>query len=155
MIDEKDKKILLNLLMDGRSSYSEIGRNVGMTRQSVYSRIKSLKRKGIIEKFTVELNKKELGLKLKAFVFIVATPVKELRKEAEKRLKNLPEISQINYLYGQFDIMLEILVESIDELTELLRKLQEITMIKKTETFIVYETAKYSPEDPLKRVLHE
>jgi len=155
MIDEKDKKILLSLLIDGRSSYADIGKNVGLTRQTVYSRIKSLKKKGYIKKFTTKLDLKKLDLKLKAYILLKARTKKELRKEAEKKLKRIPQISQMNYLYGQFDILLEVIVRDIDELTSLLKRLHEMQVVEKTETLMVYDIVKYKPEDPVKRVLNE
>ncbi len=155
MIDEKDKKIMLNLLIDGRSSYADIGKNVGLTRQTVYSRIKSLKRKGFIKNFTSKLDLKKLDLKLKAYILLKASPKKELRKDAEKKLKRIPQISQMNYLYGQFDILLEVIVKDIDELTSLLKRLHEMQVVEKSETLIVYDIVKYKPEDPVKRVLQD
>jgi DNA-binding Lrp family transcriptional regulator len=155
MIDEKDKKILSSLLIDGRSSYADIGKNVGLTRQTVYSRIKSLKKKGYIKKFSTKLDLKKLNLKLKAYILLKASTKKELRKEAEKKLKRIPQISQMNYLYGQFDILLEVIVRDIDELTSLLKRLHEMQVVEKTETLMVYDIVKYKPEDPVKRVLNE
>lgn len=153
MLSKKDKSILLNLLTDGRASYSDIGKNVGMTRQTVYSRIKSLKRKGIIEKFSTELDKKALGLKLKAYVFIKASPEKELRKKLSEKIKRIPQISQASYLYGRSDVLLEFIVKDIDELTQILKDMRDMDSVERTETLIVYETIKNNPEDPLKEVL--
>jgi DNA-binding Lrp family transcriptional regulator len=94
-------------------------------------------------------------LKLKAYILLKASTKKELRKEAEKKLKRIPQISQMNYLYGQFDILLEVIVRDIDELTSLLKRLHEMQVVEKTETLMVYDIVKYKPEDPVKRVLNE
>jgi DNA-binding Lrp family transcriptional regulator len=155
MLNQKDKKILLNLAIDGRASYSEIGKNVGMTRQTVFSRIKTLKKKRIIEKFSTQIDRKALGLKLKAFVFISASPEKNIRKQLENRINKIPQISQASYLYGRSDVLLEFIVKDIEELTKILKDLRDMSAVNKTETFIVYETIKYNPEDPIKKVLNE
>ena len=46
MLGKKDKKLLLELLKNGRLSFSKLGRICKMTRQSVFSRIKTLKNEG-------------------------------------------------------------------------------------------------------------
>lgn len=155
MLNKKDKKILMSLVTNGRISYSDIGKSVGMTRQTVYSRIKLLKRKKIIEKFSTQISKRVIGLNLKAYIFIVANPEKKLRKQLEEGLKGMAEVAQIDYLYGRFDILAHVLVRDINELTEILRKIQEMGAVNKTETFIVYDQIKYDPESPVKKVLSE
>jgi len=153
MIDKKDKKILVELLKDGRKSFVNLARSCRMTRQSIFSRIKSLKRKGIIKNFTVNLNQRKLGLNLKVYIIISAIPSEELREKAIKVLVKFPQFSQIHKLFGRFDLLIEALVKDIDELSSIVAKIHKLEMVEKTETMIVYQNVKYNVQHPFESAL--
>lgn len=153
MIDKKDKKILIELLKDGRESFADLARACKMTRQSIFSRIKSLRRKGIIKNFTVNLDQQKLGLNIRAYILISADPLGKFREKATKVLMQLPQISQIHILFGRFDFLVEVLVKDMNELSQLLSKVHELEMINKTETMIVYENIKYDIQHPIENAL--
>lgn len=151
MFDSKDKLLLKELLSDGRQPVTELAKKCGMTRQSIHSRLKELKKKGI--KFTVDIDPSLLGLKLKAYILIIAEPQAKFRRETDKIIKTFREISQIHYLLGRFDIIVEVLVKDVEELRNVLRRIQNLPAVKKTETLMVYETTKFDPKDPIRRLL--
>ena len=153
MIDKKDKKILLELLRDGRKSFVDLARSCKMTRQSIFSRVKSLRRKGIIKNFTVNLDQQKLGLDLRAYILISADPLGKFREKAIKYLSEFPQISQIHILFGRFDFLIEVLVKDVRDLSNLLEKIHELETINKTETMIVYRNVKYDTQHPFEKVL--
>lgn len=153
MIDKKDKKILVELLKDGRKSFADLARSCKMTRQSIFSRIKSLRRKGIIKNFTVDLDQQKLGLNLKAYILISAYPSKKAREKASEILIKFPQISQIHKLFGRFDFLIEILVKDINELSNIVGEIHNLEMINRTETMIVHKNIKYNIEHPIESVL--
>jgi Lrp/AsnC family transcriptional regulator for asnA, asnC and gidA len=153
MIDRKDKKLLVELLKDGRESFSDLAKSCRMTRQSIFSRVKSLKRKGVIKNFTVNIDQQKLGLDIKAYILISAEPLGKFRERALKTLMQLPQISQIHILFGRFDFLIEVLVKDINELSSLLSKIQELEMINKTETMIVYKNVKNNIQHPFESAL--
>ena len=153
MIDKKDKKLLAELLKDGRESFSGLAKSCRMTRQSIFSRVKSLKRKGVIKNFTVNLDQQKLDLNIKAYILISADPLGKFREKAIKTLMQLPQISQIHILFGRFDFLVEVLVKDINELSNLLGRIHELEMINKTETMIVYKNVKYNIQHPFEKVL--
>ena len=152
-LDELDRKLLLDLLMDGRVPYAELGKKYGLSRQAIYNRIQSLKKRGVIKGFTVEVNPRSLGLNLRAYIFIVAEPSREAREESEKLLRKYPQISAIHLLLGRFDVLLDVLVRDIDELKNLLMEIHSLKMVRKTETFIVYQSVKDYPKHPIEGAL--
>lgn len=149
----KDKKILIELLKNSRISFSELGRRCNTSRQVVFSRMKSLKSRGIIKKFTVEVDPEKVGLGMKAYIMIMIEPQRKAREEVNAFLRRCKQISQIHYLFGRSDFLLEVFVRNREELTQLLKNIQKFESITKTETFIVYDTVKCSYEDPVERVL--
>jgi len=143
--------LLRELIADSRQRIVELSRKCGMTRQSVYNRIRKLRERGV--EFTVNLNPRELGLELRAYILITADPNIRFRRETDRIIRQFEEVSQIHYILGRFDIIVEALVKNIDELRSLLRRIQELPAVKKTETLLVYETTKLNGKDPLLRVL--
>lgn len=152
MINEKDKKILKELLKNGRISFADLGRKVHMTRQSVYSRIKSLQHRGIIRKFTINVDKRKLGLNIIAYV-LIDTEHKILKSKQMESLIKLPQISEIHYVFGRHGVILEVRARDMSELSRLIEKVHEFPYIRKTETMIVQSTHKYMPQHPVKGIL--
>ena len=153
MFDNKDLALLKELVKDSRQKITSLARKCHMTRQSAYAKINELNRKGV--EFTVDVNPRDLGLKLRAYVLIVAEPQQKFRKETNEIIKDFREISQIHYLLGRFDIIVEAVVKDVEELRGLLRRIQNLPAVKKTETLMVYETTKVNHRDPLRKVLEE
>ena len=152
MINEKDKKILIELIQNGRISFADLGRKCHMTRQSVYSRIKSLQHRGIIRNFTVNLDKKKLGLNIIAYI-LMDTELKALKSKEIESLVKLPEISEIHHIFGRHSIILEIRARDMNELSDIIKKIHEFPYIRKTETLIVHTTRKFMHNHPAIAVL--
>jgi len=61
-VDDLDKKILRELQLDSRNSFTKIAQNIGVRTAMVSERVKRLTRKGIICGYTAVLNTSELGM---------------------------------------------------------------------------------------------
>ena len=61
-LDKTDIRILKLLANDSRISYAEIAREVHLSRMAVRERVMKMLEEGIIERFTVQLNSKKVGL---------------------------------------------------------------------------------------------
>jgi len=152
MINEKDKKILRELIKNGRISFADLGRKIHMTRQSVYSRIKSLQHRGIIRNFTVNVDKKKLGLNIIAYI-LIDTELKILKSKQMESLIKLPQISEIHSVFGRHAIILEVRAKDMNELSRLIEKIHEFPYIRRTETLIVHTTKKFMPQHPAMGIL--
>ena len=60
-LDVKDRKILYQLDLDSRQSFRSIGRKVGLSKDSVLTRVKNLQEKGIIVDFHTFIDTFKLG----------------------------------------------------------------------------------------------
>lgn len=117
-IDEIDKKILRELEKDGRMSYAELGRKLDLTRVSIRERIVKLKKKGIIEKFTVVVNPEKVDKKLSAFFEIDVDPnhLDEVANELAKEKK----VYSLYLMTGASTLHMHSLLKDQDELEEFL-----------------------------------
>lgn len=82
-IDEIDKKIISFLHRNGRMSFSDIAKEVGLSRAAIQLRVNALMDKNIIERFTVVINSKNIGMSVSAFLNVEVEP-KYLKQVAEQ-----------------------------------------------------------------------
>lgn len=147
-LKKKDKCILRALLQDGRLSYAELGRRCQTNRQVVFARVKKLTEAGIINRFSVCLNAEQFGFSFQAYVLIIAKPDEKLREEFIAFLRTNEHVRRIQLLFGRFDFFLELLFRNKEEMTGFLHAMHAFGAVERTETFIVYQTVKDSPEEP-------
>lgn len=59
--DEIDLRIIGHLLEDARRTFAEIGKEIGISKNTVWNRYKNLTKRGIINGATIQINYKKLG----------------------------------------------------------------------------------------------
>ena len=145
--DQTDWKILDVLKENSRLSTSKISKKTGIPVTTVFNRMKKLEREGLIKNYTINLDQKKLGKLLTAYILIhydISVWDREsTRNELRHQLLSLPNVEEINYISGRFDILLKVRIKDMDELNSLiLSKLRRIPGIGQTETFFVMEEVK-------------
>ncbi len=83
-IDHTDKKLLLELNKNSVAPLYELGEKLGVTYETVSSRIKKLKERGIILKFVPKIVLRSLGYD----TFLIITDLRNLSQEKEKKLES-------------------------------------------------------------------
>jgi Lrp/AsnC family leucine-responsive transcriptional regulator len=155
MLKSKDleKKIILQLLEDGRQPLLQIAKNVGTTRQTVAKKLEQLSSAGLISSFAPKLEPEKFGLTIQAYIFMREDPQSVLRKKNEEIIQSFHQVSEFHRVFGKYDSIIKVLVENNKELTDFVKKLHGLSGVKETETFIVHSTIKNKLEDPFKKVL--
>jgi len=97
-LDDIDQSILDLLHENSRISYTDIGKQVGISRVAVQMRINTLMEQGIIERFTTVINPTRIGMMVSAFFNVDVEP-KHLEQVAEK-LANDPSVSSLYHMTG-------------------------------------------------------
>jgi DNA-binding Lrp family transcriptional regulator len=155
MLKSKDleKKIILQLMEDGRQPLLQIAKNVGVTRQTVAKKLEQLLSSGLISSFAPKLEPEKFGLAIQAYIFMREDPQSVLRKKNEEIIKDFHQVSEFHRIFGKYDSIIKVLVENNKELTDFVKKLHGLSGVRETETFIVHSTVKNKLEDPFKKVL--
>lgn len=131
-LDDVAKAIIEQLQGDGRKSYAEIGKVVGLSEAAVRARVQKLTELGVLQIVAVT-DPLQLGFHRQAMVGI--------RVEGDPRLvaDRLEKIPQIDYLVlttGRFDILAEMVCHDDDELTDILHgQIRTLPGVVATETF--------------------
>ena len=132
-IDEIAKSIIEQLQFDGRRSYAEIGKAVGLSEAAVRQRVRKLTETGVLQIVAVT-DPMQLGFFRQAMIGIRCTG--DTRAIAEK-IAALSETDYVVHTAGSFDILVEVICEDDDEFIELLNsKIRSLPGVTSTETFV-------------------
>ena len=95
-MDKVDEQILGLLSEDGRMPYSEIAKRVGLSRPGVTERISTLQKRGVIERFTVEVPSKFIRKPLPVYFDLRFKP--GTVRAAAKEIASHPDIVTVNQM---------------------------------------------------------
>lgn len=140
-IDDIDKKLISDLIDDGRLSYVELSENTGISRVAVKERIKNLENNSVIEKFTVSINSEKFGKKVSAFFEVDVEP-KKLLVVAENLAEN-PNVASIYQMTGPSTLHMHVLVEDFETLESFINEeLYSVKGINRVESNIILKRFK-------------
>ncbi len=132
-LDDVSKAIIEQLQEDGRRSYAEIGKAVGLSEAAVRQRVQKLTDAGVMQVVAVT-DPMQLGFYRQAMIGVRVTG--DTTKVAQA-LGNLPSVDYVVLTAGSFDILAEIVCENDDDLIELLNhRIRRIEGVQSTETFV-------------------
>lgn len=144
MLDDKDLRILEELMKDANVSISELASRLKIPRTTVQERIKRLKNKGIIKRFTIIPDYQRLGKPVTAFVLVSFLPGTSIsQKRLAQELAMLPGVQEVHLISGEWDILLKVRGESIQSVGELvIDRLRSTEGVGKTMTCTAFLTVK-------------
>ena len=132
-LDEVSKAIIEQLQHDGRKSYSEIGKVVGLSEAAVRQRVQKLNEAGVMQVVAVT-DPMQLGFYRQAMIGIRTSG--DTRTLADQ-LANLDAVDYVVLTAGSFDILVEVICENDDDLIALLNsKIRTLPGVTSTETFV-------------------
>jgi DNA-binding Lrp family transcriptional regulator len=114
-LDVKDRKILYELDIDSRQSFSQLGKKVGLHKDVVAYRVKKLQEKGIIKNFITDINCYKLGYSPVKFYLIYQNITLEKKQELIDYLVKNPYTQDVHSCEGQYDLSVISLAEYIPE----------------------------------------
>ncbi|MFP5290649.1 MAG: Lrp/AsnC family transcriptional regulator [Actinomycetes bacterium] len=132
-LDDVSKAIIEQLQDDGRRSYAEIGKAVGLSEAAVRQRVQKLTESGVMQVVAVT-DPMQLGFYRQAMIGIRVAGDTTSVAEA---LARIPAVDYVVLTAGSFDIMAEVVCENDDDLIDLLNKqIRGIDGVQTTETFV-------------------
>jgi len=135
--DELDMRILSELTKDASISVPQLSKKLNINASVLYSRIKRLAKRNLIQKFTIIVNERMLGVSIKATVGINRDP--KLKEPIHSELLNIPEVRSLSEVTGRFDIIVTLNTRTLEELHNVVIELiGKVEGIQNTETFVVY-----------------
>ena len=117
-LDQIDRRIIGELVADGRTPLAELGRRVNLSPPAVSERVARLEEAGVITGYRAVIDPRALGYQLTAIVRVRPAPG-QLHRIPELALQ-IPEIGECHRITGEDCFYLKLHLRSIEELTSLL-----------------------------------
>jgi Lrp/AsnC family transcriptional regulator for asnA, asnC and gidA len=142
-IDRLDREIISLLQPDGRRPFSDVAEELGVSEGTIRQRYQRLTGAGILQVVGVA-DPFKVGFQSMAMIGInVAIEGDRSIDEVAGRLASLPQVSYVVMSTGGFDLLVEVILESNEELVRFLQdKVHRTQGVTKTETFMLLRVYK-------------
>lgn len=133
-MDKTDKRILAVLERNARTSATEIGRQIGLSRTAVQDRISKLEASGVIEGYAVQISAPPAEMiRAVLFIHIAVRPC----DEALQWLASLDGVQEVISLSGEIDAVVKCTVPNVTALTKLNDQIGKNALIASSHSHIV------------------
>ncbi len=134
-VDNLDLQILSELSNDASISVPRLSKKINVNSSVIYSRIKRLVKRKLIERFTIVVNDAELGYDVKALTGINMDSKK--RDHIIDELFKIDGVREIAEVTGRFDILVTMYSKSLETMHKMVsEKIGRIEGIQSSESFI-------------------
>src|SRR5882757_3301007 len=100
-LDKLDLQIIHEMMENAEISYAELGKKLFVSGGTIHVRIKKLEEMGIVSGKRLNVNLKQLGYDITAFVGIYLEK-SSLYDVVAKDLQSIPQIVRLNYTTGNY-----------------------------------------------------
>ena len=139
-LDDLDRKLIAALQIDGRTPFSVLAQDLGVSASSVRYRVQRLQDSGLFQIVGIA-NPLNIGFDRLALIGVRCAP--GAGPDVCEAMSALPETSYVVLTSGSFDVMVEVVCRDIDHYTELMfGTLQKIPGVLQTESFFVLKAHK-------------
>jgi len=139
-IDSTDKIILKMLQDDARIAFKRIAEKIGVSEATIFVRVKKLRKRGVIKRFTTLVSPELLGKKLTAFILIDTEPKK--LEEVLDTLSRMDDVYEVYDVTGTYYAIVKVRTEDRESLAEVIDKIGMIDGVTRTETAIALRCVK-------------
>ncbi|MDH6460704.1 Lrp/AsnC family transcriptional regulator [Micromonospora sp. A200] len=137
-LDEVDRRILDELVRDGRLSVRTLAERVHVSRTNAYARVERLLRDGVITGFRAQVAPEPAGLGTSAYIAL--TIEQNTWREVSAELARVRYVEHVALLSGEHDVLA--LVRAPDNATlrdVVLERVQGIAGVLSTRSWLVFE----------------
>lgn len=139
-LDTVDARLLQLLEHDGRASLRSLADAIGLSGPAVADRINRLTDRGIIRRFSVDIDWARLGLPTLAQIALLTDKTQHI-ENVVARLREVERIEEVSIVTGSTDLLVRARVADLTDLRRLLvEKIWPIEGIQRVETTLAVET---------------
>ncbi len=137
-LDAVDRRLIAALASFPRAGMLHIARETGVARNTAQARLDRLLSAGVITGFGPELDLRQVGFAVSAFV---ALEIAQGRGPAvDEHLAALPEVVEAYMTTGPSDLLCRVVARDNDHLGQVISKILEVPGITRTTTSLVLAT---------------
>ena len=139
VIDAVDRRLIDLLRANGRATYAELARQVGLSSPAVHERVGKLEAAGVITGYRAVVDPGALGLDVTALVGVIESDSVD-DTGVEEALRALPQIEDCWRVAGSEGFVLKVRVPDIPALEATINALNRVPGISRTRTTVVLST---------------
>ena len=135
-MDDLDRRIVAELVDDGRRTFADIGSRVSLSAPAVKRRVDRLRADGVIRGFTAVVDPDALGWTVEAFVELFCegrVPPSRIRA----MVSDIPEVQAAFTVTGDADAMVNIRASDMQHFEEVLETVRDHEGVKQTRSTVV------------------
>ena len=140
-LDALDRAILDRLQQNGRRSYRQIGRDVGVSEGTVRARVRRLEEAGVLS-IIAFVDPSRVGPSVLALILIRITT--EEHDRLVQALSDLPEATYVSSLVGRADLYTQVICRDNQALWTLVNQIRSLPGVLETETLLEMEVHKFT-----------
>lgn len=143
-LDKYDRNILNVLQDDGRISFTDLGKKVGLTTTPCIERVRKLERAGLIKGYAAQLSARNLDAGLVVFVQIsLDRTSKQTFEDFRRAIINLSSVQECYLVTGSFDFLVKARVKDMAAYRDLLEgEILSLPGVKESTSIAAMETVK-------------
>lgn len=134
--DELDRKILTALIANARTSFAEIGADIGLSATAVKRRVDRLRESDVITGFTATVRPDALGWRTEAYIEVYCDSAAPPRRLAEVA-RRYPEIVAAMTVTGGADALLHVRATDVGHFEEVLERIRAEPFVRRTHSYMV------------------
>ena len=134
-----DRQLIDLLGANGRASYAELARQVGLSSPAVHERVAKLEAAGVITGYRAIIDPKSVGLDVTALVGVIESDSVD-DTGLEEAMRAMPEIEDCWRVAGSEGYVLKVRVSDIPALEATVNALNRIRGVARTRTTVVLST---------------
>jgi Lrp/AsnC family transcriptional regulator, leucine-responsive regulatory protein len=138
-VDAVDRRLIGALRRNGRATYAELARLVGLSAPAVHERVGKLEAAGVITGYHATVEPAALGLGVSALVGILQGD----RGDSDRifaALQEMPEIEDCWFVAGEETFVIKVRVPDMPSLEQVIGALNRIRGVARTRTTVVLST---------------
>ncbi len=139
VIDTVDQRLIDLLRANGRASYAELARKVGLSSPAVHERVGKLEAAGVITGYRAVVDPSSIGLDVTALVSVIESDAVD-DTGVEAAMREMPGIEDCWGVAGSEGYVLKVRVTDIPALEGTIDSLNRIRGVARTRTTVVLST---------------
>ena len=139
-LDEIDRKLLAELLINSNRSNRELAKAIGVSAATVINHVQRLESAGVITDYSVIVDFERLGFELTVIMTVTVGRGKLL--ETQEEIAKLPYVCAVYDVTGQVDSIVIAKFRNRRELSEFPKDLLAMEYVERTNTHVVLNTVK-------------
>jgi len=120
-IDNKDSKIIDALKHDSRAPIREIAKKTRIRPSTVHQRIQKLIENGVIEKFTIKLNNREVGENFIVFMLVKGGTTEYI----DENILGDNHVKEVFGITGEYDLLIKLKFGNVEEFHDFVLKFRK------------------------------